>query len=326
MSDKPLVSIIIPVYNAEKHLEETILSVIGQTWPNKELIIINDGSIDNSLAIASKFEAGWIKVFSQENRGAAAARNRGIAEAMGQFIQFLDADDLLSADKIKEQIRLLEQNPGKLAISSTVHFYNDSNYEKVLPSPHEESFLFNDNDPVHFLINLWGGYTKNGSMITIHSWLTPKDIIDKAGLWNEELTLDDDGEFFCRVILNSKGIIKSTGYSYYRKYYSQQSLSSVKNINDLNSRIKAAILKKKFLLSINNSSEAQASIYKTLINIAADSFLSYPQIYKQAIFELPKVNLNYRPPIGGKISNLLSEIVGWKTIIFLKKFLTFTKW
>ncbi len=165
---------------------------------------MDDGSTDNSLNVAKKFGNKAISVFHQENKGASAARNKGLSEAAGEFIQFLDADDLLSHDKIEEQVKLLINNPNKIAVCSTVHFNDGEDHEQQLSSPHEDAFLLDDK-PVHFLINLWGGYADHGSMVSSNAWLTPKHIIEKAGLWNEQLTLDDDGEFFCRALLNSEG-------------------------------------------------------------------------------------------------------------------------
>jgi glycosyltransferase involved in cell wall biosynthesis len=315
----PLVSIIIPVFNSEKYLAEAINSVLAQTWPHKEVIIVDDGSTDNSLNIAKNFDSETVRLFQQENKGASAARNKGLAEAKGEYIQFLDGDDLLSADKIYQQVMQLEQNPGKLAICSTVHFYTGTPYQNLQPSLYEESFLFSDDDPAHFLINLWGGYSEYGSMVSIHSWLTPKSIIDEAGPWNEGLGIDDDGEFFTRVLLKSKGVIKSDGISFYRKYLFTSSLSASKNSAGAISRIKAAMLKKDQLLTINNSIEAQTAIYKSLVNIAADCYLLYPSIYKEAISALPKIRLDFRPSLGGRVSNKLAIIIGWRLVKRLKK-------
>src|ERR1700744_3644001 len=118
MSD-PLVSIIIPVYNAGEFLEETILSALAQTWANKEIIIVDDGSTDNSLAIAKKHKAENVKVISQPTAGASAARNRGLDEAKGDCIQFLDADDIISADKIEGQMAVLNGSEEYIALCST---------------------------------------------------------------------------------------------------------------------------------------------------------------------------------------------------------------
>ena len=97
---QPLVSILIPCYNSEKWLAETLESALAQTWQNKEIIVVDDGSTDSSLEIAKTFESNKVKVLRQDNRGASAARNLGLTNAQGDFIQYLDADDLLSEDKI----------------------------------------------------------------------------------------------------------------------------------------------------------------------------------------------------------------------------------
>ena len=100
-----LVSILIPSYNAEEWIEETIQSALSQTWPRKEIIIVDDGSTDNSLRIAKEYESNSVKVISQENSGAAVARNKALEYAQGDYIQWLDADDLLAPDKIEKQLR-----------------------------------------------------------------------------------------------------------------------------------------------------------------------------------------------------------------------------
>ena len=217
MSD-PLVSIIIPVYNAEEYLKEAIESALQQTWQNKEIILVDDGSTDSSLAIAKQYADNGVRLFSKSNKGASAARNTGLSYAKGQYIQFLDADDLLSVEKLEIQVKTLQNNPGKVAVCSTVHFADKDPHTESSPSKHEEQFLLDSDDPAWFLTNLWGGYGDNGSMIQPNAWLTPRAVIDKAGPWNEALTVDDDGEFFCRVVLNSSGVIKTGGSNYYRRY------------------------------------------------------------------------------------------------------------
>ena len=172
-----LVSIIIPVYNSENYIADTIKSAIDQTWPNKEIIIVDDGSTDNSLSISKSFECEFVKVYTQKNGGAALARNLGLKYAKGSFIQFLDADDILSLNKIEKQATILKQSPSKVAVCSTVHFQDGQNHHLCLPSNYEQKFLFSSDDPADFLINLWGGYGRGGSMIQTNAWLIPKLII-----------------------------------------------------------------------------------------------------------------------------------------------------
>lgn len=309
-----LVSIIIPVYNAEKYVADCVSSAINQTWPNKEIIIVDDGSTDNSLKIARQYECGWIRVLTQENRGAGAARNTGLKNASGEFIQFLDADDILSPDKIKQQVNVLSHNTDKIAVCSTVHFNDGNDYTGYSPSAYEEGFLI-DSDPVHFLINLWGGYSKHGSMVQPNAWLTPRHILDKAGWWDENLNLDDDGEYFCRVILASAGVIKTKGYNYYRKYRTQISLSSLNGYQGKKSLLNSAISKKRNLLKHTSKPEAQQALYKMFMDIIVATYLVYPDIYLQAQTELPAVKPpGYNPSIGGPVATFLSNIFGWKLV------------
>lgn len=313
--DEPLVSIIIPVYNSEIYMAETILSALAQTWPYKEIIIIDDGSTDRSLSIAKSFESNNVKVYHQDNKGASAARNMGLKEAKGDFIQFLDADDLLSPDKITGQVKKLQQNPGKIVVCSTIHFKDSSSYMDGIPSPYEESFLYNDDEPVHFLIDLLGGFRGNGSMIAVHSWLVPRGIIEKAGAWNEGLKVDDDGEFFCRVILNSRGIIKTDGISYYRKYNNDgESLSSQNNKEGIESAFRSIMLKRDQLLARSNSDAAHKAIYNQLLPLAIRSYLIYQQLYNQIGKELARYpDHHYIPHIGGRLINYIAKLFGWKT-------------
>lgn len=107
----PIISVVIPVYNGEKTIKETIDSVLKQTLADFELIIINDGSIDRTLEIISSIKDERLKVFSYPNAGLAASRNRGISLAKGQYISFIDADDLWTPDKLELQLKALEENP-----------------------------------------------------------------------------------------------------------------------------------------------------------------------------------------------------------------------
>src|SRR2546422_568365 len=106
---KSLVSILIPAYNAEEWLADTLRSALGQTWPCKEIIVVDDGSSDRTLAIARRFESDRVRVVTQLNQGAAAARNTALSFSHGNYIQWLDADDLLAPDKIARQMEASDQ-------------------------------------------------------------------------------------------------------------------------------------------------------------------------------------------------------------------------
>src|SRR5208283_5723968 len=106
---KPLVSILIPAYNAEKLIAYTLQSAIAQTWPRKEIIVVDDGSTDRTAEVARQFASKEVKVVSTENQGGsgAGAHNLLFQLSQGDYIQLLDADDLLARDKIERQLAAL---------------------------------------------------------------------------------------------------------------------------------------------------------------------------------------------------------------------------
>lgn len=122
-----LISVIIPVYNSEKTIRATIESVLNQTFLDFELIIINDGSQDSTLDIISSIQDTRIKVFSYPNGGISVSRNRGISHASGEFIAFLDHDDLWTPDKLELQLKALQENPKAAVAYSWVDFIDESN-------------------------------------------------------------------------------------------------------------------------------------------------------------------------------------------------------
>jgi len=316
MNNFPLVSIIIPVYNSERYLSKAIESALAQTWPNKEIIIVDDKSTDNSLELINSFENKIVKISRQENGGASAARNDGLTAAKGDYIQFLDSDDILSADKVEMQVKSLNNTTDKIAVCSTVHFFDESSRLSLQPSFYEEKFIYTTNDPVEFVIRLWGGHDFNASMVQPNAWLTPRTLIEQSGYWNEKLSRDDDGEFFARIILNSKGIIKSEGLNYYRKYSNhilKNNLSSKKDKKSLESLLMSTLLKREHLFNKNQSEYAHKSIHKLFTELSITCYINEPELYQKVKLELNKLpRYRYRVIIGGSVINFISNLIGWK--------------
>lgn len=118
----PVISVIIPVYNGEKTIKDTIESISNQTFSDFEIIVINDGSQDSSLEIIYRISEPRLKVFSYPNAGLSASRNRGISKASGEYISFIDADDCWTPDKLEAQLKALQANPkAAVAYSWTNH-------------------------------------------------------------------------------------------------------------------------------------------------------------------------------------------------------------
>ena len=108
---KPLISVIVPVYNVEQYLKKCLDSVISQTYTNLEIILVDDGSTDNSLSICREFEKldARVRVFSQNNRGPGSARNTGLNHAKGIYIAFVDSDDYLDKNIYKNLEKYIDE-------------------------------------------------------------------------------------------------------------------------------------------------------------------------------------------------------------------------
>jgi glycosyltransferase involved in cell wall biosynthesis len=195
---KPLVSILIPAFNAEETIADTIRSAIAQTWSRKEIIVVDDGSKDRTAAVARRFASAEVTAVSVENQGAAATRNRALQMSQGDYIQYLDADDLLAPDKIERQLAAVgEGDRRRILLSSPwAPFYYRTRRARFIYNS-----LCQDRTPVEWLLRKMG---ENLHMQTA-TWLTSRELAEAAGPWDTRQLSDDDGEYFCRVLLSSEG-------------------------------------------------------------------------------------------------------------------------
>ncbi len=188
-----LVSILIPAYNAEPWIADTIRSALAQTWSRKEIIVVDDGSRDRTLSLAREFASKTVSVISQENRGASAARNKAFQLCQGDYIQWLDADDLLSPDKIAKQIEAAEEcrDDRRLYSSAWGYFMHRPSRAQFCPSP-----LWCDLSPVEWLLRKW---EHNAHMQTA-TWLVSRELTEAAGSFDTRLLGDDDESFIARYL------------------------------------------------------------------------------------------------------------------------------
>jgi glycosyltransferase involved in cell wall biosynthesis len=238
------VSILVPSYNAAMWLEETIQSVLNQTYPYWELILIDDGSADRSVEIAKMFEAKdeRIQVFQQANKGACVARNKAFELSQGDYIQYLDADDLLSKNKIESQLNLLKDSDDSNAIAncSWEKFYKQKGDGEWKKQVIDQSY----DSPIRWLIDSWS-LKEHGQT---SCWLTPRHIIENAGKWNESLKVNQDGEFFCRVLLKASQIKYTESVKVYYRMGNPNSISqSKKGLIVLSSFLSSLLLYEKHM-------------------------------------------------------------------------------
>jgi glycosyltransferase involved in cell wall biosynthesis len=191
---RPLVSILISAYNAEQWIADALESAIAQTWPRKEIIVVDDGSTDRTAEIISRFTSRGVKLFSTANRGLSAGQNHVYRHSLGDYIQFLDADDLLSPDKIERQLAALRQTDGKRILLSSpwAPFYYRTRDARFV-----RNSLWEDLSPVEWLLRKMN----EGIHMQNATWLVSRELAEAAGPWNENLHYDQDGEYFARVLL-----------------------------------------------------------------------------------------------------------------------------
>jgi glycosyltransferase involved in cell wall biosynthesis len=206
---EPLVSILIPAYNAEKWIAYTLQSALAQTWPRKEIIVVDDGSTDHTAEVVRRFGSKGVVLFSTENRGLSAAQNQAFQLCHGHYIQWLDSDDLLAPDKIERQLAALRESDSKRILLSSPwapFYYRTRNARFVYNS------VWEDLSPVEWLFRK----LRDNLHMQNATWLVSRELTEAAGPWHTRLHYDQDGEYFARVLLASEGtrFVPDTGIFY----------------------------------------------------------------------------------------------------------------
>lgn len=300
----PKVSVIIPCRNGAAWLAAAIESCLAQSWPNLQVIVVDNGSTDGSLAVAQGYRSGAVTVLECRQESAGAARNLGLARADGEWIQFLDADDVLHADKVRLQVERLAAAPPRAIASGAWARFRESPSEAVFSAEP----VWRDFAPADFLIASWRG----GGMMPNFAWLTPRALIDEVGPWNEQLSLNDDGEFFSRAVLASSGIVFCDGA---RGYYRSAGFSTVSNRRDREALVSAfaAIELSCRHLQEQCASPAVAGACATHYQrFAYDAYPDAPDLVRLAERRAEALGGSELRPGGGRAFQLLARGVGWK--------------
>lgn len=191
-----LVSVIIPCFNVEPFVAECIESVLNQTYPDIEIICVDDGSEDGTLNVLEKFSNKIDLIIPENHKGAGAARNTGLAHARGDYIQFLDADDLLFPEKIASNIQLVKGAPSRNAVVIGKHLHRR-------PNGRVEQFGYLDEQWLSIVSFVWGNTCCN---------LWPREILQKVGGFDENLTSFQDCDLGFRVACVNPDVVYDPNY------------------------------------------------------------------------------------------------------------------
>lgn len=253
------VSIIIPCYNKRAYVAATIESALAQTHPC-EVIIVDDGSTDGSLDEIKQYD-GQVRWITGPNRGGCAARNTGIEMATGDYLQFLDADDILPPEKVATQLARLKEAPDDaIAVSGWSYLQDDG----TIAPPDHRCFWKDYPNGIDLLLDMW----LDGGFFSPHPWLVPRALALKTGPWNIELAADQDGEYFGRLLLHAGPVLFCDGASVLYRHPPEGAVSRDKSRRAAESRMRALDILADQILSRRNDHAALIACFSRVCKVA----------------------------------------------------------
>jgi glycosyltransferase involved in cell wall biosynthesis len=306
----PLISVIIPVFNAENYIAQSIQSVLSQTFTDFELLVIDDGSTDTSATVIERFSDARIHYFHKPNEGQCKTLNLGISKSKGRYIKFLDADDYLNHDHLSALVTRLQTIPDEQQ-SEILYLCKWQRFSGVCdlwPMGHRPEWR--DAEAVSFIEKALG----NGpDMLPAWQWLIPTGILERVGGWNEELGLGNDFEFSIRLILASRRIVFCEGAIVYYRSDLRANMSSDTSLKTILSVLQASRIGIANILSTYNSREIRS--------VCADKLMAwlisyYPYIGRQLV-SIVEAEINElggsKLDVGwGPKMRFMRHLFGWK--------------
>ena len=247
----PKFSIIIPVYNVENYIKKCLDSVFSQSFKDYEVIVVNDGTKDNSMEIVKDYK---VKVINQKNQGLSAARNTGVKEAKGDYLLFLDSDDYYEKDLLKEINNSLKNNP------DVVRFQiQDVKEDKVIKEYHEKEFnnlngveAFNELVKYHYVENAW-------------CYAIKRKYYEKEKYSFSVGKIHEDFGLLPLVIIKSK-IVNSIPYIGYNYVQREASIMSLKSYEKTKKKVEDFYSHYKYLISEIDKTDIDSKIFKSFIS------------------------------------------------------------
>jgi glycosyltransferase involved in cell wall biosynthesis len=301
---RPKVSVLIPCFNAGRYVGETLESVQRQSWPEIETIVVDDGSTDGSARVVRGFARGRVRLVEQANRGQTAALNTGLRYATGDFVQFLDADDLIGPQKIETQMARLAGHPRSVASAEWGRFYGRPDEAVFDPEP-----VWRDLAPLDWLaLSRADGL----GMMFPALWLVPMAIVRAVGPWVEELTLNNDAEYFTRVLLAADGVLFCPGARCYYRSGLDGSLSARKSPVAWRSQYRVTELCESYVRAREDSERVRRGFALSWQHFAHASYPYVPVLADHAMARAQALHAVTIRPGGGRAFKAASRLIGWR--------------
>ena len=308
-------SILIPAFNAEAFLKSTLASCILQgAEAVHEIVVVDDHSEDKTLEVASSFAQAHpqFNFIIERNlgKGACSARNRAFSLASGEAIQWLDADDIIGADKLQKQLAILKSNPSHLIASKWRRFSGDLG--NLYP---EEQGIWSKVPTLSSPLD-WLGSER---MVALHSWLGTRALFEKTGPWDESLLINQDGEYFTRAIAESTGVIFEPESQVFYRSGMQGSVSQF-NSEKAPSLFRSCESFERVALTLGSKEEVGTLISNKYQGFIYRVYPLVPELRKAAEKKIQQFGKPTRANdvAESKLAKLVCSIFGWKALVRMR--------
>lgn len=293
------VSVIIPAYNSARTIERALASVFAQDYPNIEIIVINDGSTDDTELVLKKF-GNRIQYFTQKNSGVSVARNLGYEKSTGEYIQYLDADDLLAEGKLSKQIKALEENKADVAYGDWMRFTETDFVYKELDIVSREMRL---RPEIELITDFW---------TPLAAMLYTRSIANKIGGWNTSLPVIQDARYALDAAIHQAKFIYTPNIMGYYRVHDTGSLSTRNRFNFMNDCLENA--KQVDVIWRNDYSkdlEKKMAIINVLRFCINEFSILDKSKHKEAVNLILDIDKNYIPK-NSKLLRSISKLLGYR--------------
>lgn len=303
MSD-PLVSVLMPARNAEQWVAQALESVLGQTWRNLEIIVVDDGSTDATADVVAGFAKHGVRLLRQEGAGQSAAANAAFAASTGDLIKFFDADDVLGSDAIERQVSRLEGRDDCVASMEWARFRRDPSEARFVPEP-----VWRDMNPADWLVAAW---ERAHPMMQCALWLIPRPVLLRAGLWDARLSLINDFEFIARVLVSAKKVRFTEGARLYYRSGVAGSLSGTRGRTAVESAFCSVDLGTRALLGLEDTPRTRRVSANILQSFIYETYPEYADLRDVAADRVRALGGATLTPDGPPMFHLVRRVVGWR--------------
>jgi glycosyltransferase involved in cell wall biosynthesis len=294
-----MVSILVPCFNAERWIAETLDSALAQTWANTEIIVVDDGSTDGSAEIVETYANRGVKLIRQVNAGVSAARNRAFAESNGEFIQHLDADDILDPEKIEKQVARLTLARDCVCTAEAGSFI-DAAKDTIF----EPLATWRDLDPMDWLARNF-----EPCMIIPVVWLVPRHLALDAGPWDETIVSWNDREYFTRLVLKARQVLFAPGA---RCRYRTGNSLSLSHQQSWASDFKAIALCEAHIRAREDSERVRRAYSADWQELAHAAYPYDAPLAERALERARALHSITVRPGGGPRFRLARDVLGWR--------------